>query len=167
MKNGGTAVVDANIWIDLHNGGILPHAFRLRLHFVTPDVIAQEALRNPSFSTLQQLGIEVVELPSEQVADVLRLASSYPAPSRTDLFPLALARARRALLLTGDRHLREAAEEEHVRTHGVLWLVDRMAQAGVLSGPEAADAVRAMQKSGSRLPKGGCEAMIRKWSGPA
>ncbi len=37
-------VVDANILIDLHRGGVIEHVFRLGVRLVAPDVIVGELL---------------------------------------------------------------------------------------------------------------------------
>jgi predicted nucleic acid-binding protein len=76
---------------------------------------------------------------------------------------LALARAEGAVLLTGDKALRAAGEEEGIQVRGVLWLMDMMAAANVLTGTEAVTALHLMLKSGSRLPEQDCERYIQKW----
>lgn len=113
-------VTDTNIWIDLDAGGIIHEAFQLLLPFIAPDVVIAE-LQAPDGRALVSLGLQQEELAGDEVRLVIQLASRYPAPSRVDLFALALAKARGAVLLTGDRHLRKAAEQEKVPVHGTLW----------------------------------------------
>lgn len=52
--------------------------------------------------------------------------------SLPDSFALALAKRNAWTLLSGDRELRELAEEEEVRCLGVLWLLDRMSEHRVI-----------------------------------
>lgn len=48
-----------------------------------------------------------------------------------DSFALALAKEHNWPLLTGDSQLRDLAVAENVECHGVLWLLDRMEEAGI------------------------------------
>ena len=83
---------------------------------------------------------------------VLDLAERYVRPSRQDLFALVLARETKAVLLTGDGSLREAAEREGVQVHGTIWLLDLMVDHEVIDRQERAASLKHMIESGSRLP---------------
>jgi hypothetical protein len=67
-------------------------------------------------------------------------------------------------LLTGDDALRKAAIEEGVPVNGFLWLIDRLVEHVILTGKEAAGALKAILAQGSWLPKKECEARLKKWS---
>ena len=157
-------VPDTSLLIDLHVGGVLPELFRLPYTFVAPDVIVEELLE-PEGHMLLDLGLQQRELVGEQVAEVVTLRSTYRRPSVNDLFALVLARHLRATLLTGDRHLREAAEKEQVEVHGSLWVLDEMVRHEIVPAERAADALRHMLRSGSRLPSDEAQRRIEQWSG--
>ncbi|MGC8530389.1 MAG: DUF3368 domain-containing protein, partial [Leptospirillia bacterium] len=55
-------------------------------------------------------------------------------------------------LLTGDKDLKAAAESEHVRVHGTLWLVSEMVRTGRISVLVARGAYHQMRVNGRRLP---------------
>jgi predicted nucleic acid-binding protein len=158
-------ITDANIWIDLHRGGVIAKAFKLNLVFKTPDLVAHEIL-SPSAASLQRLGLQVVELPGTRVIEIVEMAGKYPRPSRPDLSALVLARSEGVVLLTGDRALRAAAEEEGVEVRGVLWLLDEMVECLVLTGGKAIVTLQQMLKSGSRLPQIDCERYVQAWRTP-
>lgn len=117
MASRSICVTDTNLWIDLDIAGLLGPIFRLPFEWQAPDVIIAE-LERPEGADLVRRGLRIRELDGRQVAAVVALAATYPRPSRADLFALVLARVQEALLLTGDRHLRQAAEQEGVRVHG-------------------------------------------------
>ena len=162
MDSPRVAITDANIWIDLHLGGVTAEAFKLNLVFKTPDLVAHEML-SPSVASLQRLGLHVVELPGVHVLEIIHMARKYHRPSRPDLSALALARSERAILLTGDKALRSAGDEEGLEVRGVLWLLDRMVDSQVLTGSKAIAALQLMLKSGRRLPQFECERYIQVW----
>jgi hypothetical protein len=105
-------------------------------------------LERPDGETLAGRRLKVRELTGSQVSEVARLARRYIRPSRSDLFALVLARSQSAILLTGDRHLRSAAESEGVKVHGTLWLIDEMVAAGLLLQREAAAKLLRMVQAG-------------------
>jgi hypothetical protein len=63
----------------------------------------------------------------------------------------------RSQLLTGDRHLTEAADREGVTAHGTLWLLDEMVRLMVVAPVQAAQALERMLERGSRLARVECQ----------
>ncbi len=144
-------VTDSNIWIDLYRGGLIEKALRLPMELIAPDVVIEE-LHTPDGKYLVSLGLRVLELSGQQVLKVLDLAERYARPSRQDLFALVLAKEIKAVLLTGDGSLREAAEREGVQVHGTIWLLDQMVEHEIIDTQERAASLKLMVESGSRLP---------------
>ena len=90
----------------------------------------------------------------------------YRHPSDEDLHALLLATERRWGLLTGDRELRQAAEEQGLEVHGVLWVLDELVAKDLLAMRAAARALKTMLESGSRLPEDECEKRRIQWGRP-
>jgi hypothetical protein len=155
-------IVDANILIDLHIGGLLRELFRLPLNLAAPDVIVGE-LCEPEGEVLVGYGLESVELAGDQVLEVTTLLPRYRSVSTNDLFALFLARTQKATLLTGDRHLSEVAYQEGVTVHGTLWVLDEMVRLGIVASVQAAQALEQMLEQGSRLPRAECQRRLREW----
>jgi predicted nucleic acid-binding protein len=155
-------VTDTNLWIDLDTADLLGPIFRLPFEWQAPDVIVAE-LERPEAADLIRRGLRVRELGGRQVAEVVRLAAAYPRPSRADLFALVLARLQGVLLLTGDRHLRQAAEQEGVQVHGTLWLLDEMVERSVVTPREAAEALIRLKEGRRRLPADEVDRRLRRW----
>lgn len=156
-------VTDTNVWIDLDAANLIDLIFELPWRLCAPDVIVAE-LERPEGEALVRRGLVVRDLPGAGVAAVVDLAARYPRPSRADLFALVLAQREGAALLTGDRHLREAAEREGLEVHGTLWIVDRLMDFSLLSGPDAAKALLRMREAGRRLPAEEVEKRLRTWT---
>jgi predicted nucleic acid-binding protein len=159
-------VVDTNIWIDLHFAGLLVVVLRLPFDWLTPDLVIAELTKTASQvigRILMEHGVQERALSPDQVREGARLAALYRHPTRIDLLALALAKSLGVPLLTGDRRLREAADQEGVVVHGVLWLLDQSIAAEVLMRAEAAAALRRMLAGGSRLPKEEVDERLRQW----
>jgi hypothetical protein len=155
-------IVDANILIDLHIGGLLRAFFRLPFRLAAPDVIIAE-LDEPDSEMLVGYGLESVELMGDQVLEVAALLVRYRSVSANDLFALVLARVQKATLLTGDQHLTEVAYREGVVIHGTLWVLDEMVRLEVITPVQAAQALRQMLERGSRLPQAEYQKRLRQW----
>ena len=85
---------------------------------------------------------------------VLVYRKRMPALSLSDCFALALAQIHSWVLLSGDRELSRLATDKDVECHGVLWLLDRMHEAAVVSLRELYDGLTAIsQHPRCRLPK--------------
>lgn len=156
-------VVDSNVLIDLHIGGLLPDFFRLPLELVAPDVIIGE-LEEAEGEQLIELGLHKEELSRDQVLEVEELAAEHRGVSPKDLFALVLARSLRAALLSGDRGLRRIARAQGLSVHGTLWVLDELVRLGLIEPPRAAASLELMLASGSRLPEVECRNRLRQWA---
>lgn len=147
-------VSDTSVLIDLERGGLLEAIFLLEYEFAVPDVLYRQEMKGEWGDRLVGLGLRVEEVSQSGVAKAVRYRSERPALSVPDSFGLALAEERRWTLLTGDRDLRELAESESVECHGVLWLLDRMEEAGVPNIRRLLEGLRAIScHPRCRLPR--------------
>ncbi len=135
------AITDANIWIDLHCGGITAEVFKLGLELAMPDLVAEEML-NPPVDELTSLGLKIIEIPGLLLEEIPILSREYRKPSRRDLSALAVARSQGAMLLTGDKDLRTAARVELGEVRGTLWLLKELVASKIITGRRAAASLR-------------------------
>ena len=126
-------VSDTSVLVDLERGSLVEPVFRLPFEFTVPDLLYERELREHGGPEFVRLGLRVEELDGNGVSLALGHLRKRRALSVPDSFALALAKTNGWMLLTGDRGLRELADEEAVRCHGVLWLLDRMFEHGVTS----------------------------------
>ena len=119
-------VSDTSVLIDLDRGSLVEPAFRLPFEFIVPDLLYERELRGYGGTEFVRPGLRVEELDGNGVSLALGYLRRRRSLSVPDSFALALAKTNAWTLLSGDRGLRELAEEEDVRCHGVLWLFDRM-----------------------------------------
>ncbi len=101
---------------------------------------------------LLDYGLEQRSLTGQSLHKALQLAQLYRQSSRNDLFALSLAQQESCSLLTGDKHLREAAKKEGVVVYGTIWLVEQLVLERKISVSIAQSAYEKMSRSGRRLP---------------
>ena len=144
-------ICDANIFIDMEEGGLIEKMFRLPHTFVVPDILFVEEL-SVYHPTLPAYGLQIKALQSSAIEEVLKLSRQYKQPSQNDLFALALAKQESGPLVTGDRRLREAANNENVEVKGTLWLVAQMFKEKLINSSDARKAYDKMREANRRLP---------------
>lgn len=155
-------VLDTNTIIDLHCAKLLPHVFRLPCKFSVTDSLADEFL-NPPFRVLAGLGLRFESLNSEENRAISALMERYPKPSYYDLSVLVLARSKHTILITGDDALRNAAADNGVDCHGTCWLIDYLANEGLITYTEAIVAYQVIVKKPRYPPKNECKALLAHW----
>lgn len=137
-------VSDTSVLIDLERGSLLETSFALTFRFAVPDLLYRQELALHGGPALVELGLRVEELDPQGVALALGYRQAHRPLSLPDCFALALAKRNAWTLLSGDRHLRQLAANERVACHGVLWVVDRVSEQGLLSNPELHTCVQAI-----------------------
>ncbi len=159
-------VCDASVLIALIDGGLLALVAQV-FDLLVPDVILhEEILDPPGENLLQERLVREIHLSGTLVLKVFELRKRFSAPSTHDLFALAVADQERLILLTGDRHLRRAAEKLGVEVHGVLWVLDELVNGGHLAPHEAAESLRKIRERGTYLPEEECEIRLKRWKNP-
>ena len=119
-------VSDTSVLIDLDRGSLVEPSFRLPFEFTVPDLLYERELKEHGGPDFIRLGLRVEELDGDEVAIALGYLRKHRSLSLPDSFALALAKTNSWTLLSGDRGLRELAEEEEVVCHGALWLLDQI-----------------------------------------
>lgn len=120
-------VIDASAFIDLAKGFLIEEMFSLPYEFTIPDVMFESELLDIGNYDKRKLAdgfLRVGNLDPKGVEIVMKLQSIYKYLSIYDCFALALAETIDAILLTGDKRLKQAASDRKVKNHGVLWIVD-------------------------------------------
>ena len=163
------AVQDANILIDLLDAGLLPACARLEFEFHTADLVLNEVRsdrtdRGALDAFIADGHLRVRPLSSAELGQVLMLnAEQGVALSIQDCSALWLSRDLGAILLTGDGTLRKRARGLGIDTHGVLWLLDELVKASVVTPVRAIDRLRFLMEINARLPEDACLAFIARW----
>lgn len=124
---------------------------------VLPELGADLAAR------VRQLGVQELVTAADDETAFVELRSRYSKPGDADLYALLQAMLLSSRLLTGDRHLREAAEAEGAVVAGMLWFLDDLIRHQAVSSPHAAQALESMLAHGARLPLDQCHRRIRGW----
>ncbi len=152
-------ISDANIFIDMEDGNLIPVIFQLPYEIAVPDILFELELRE-RHSHLLQAGLKVKSLTAESVKKTEFLTQQYPRPSMMDHSALALALQERCPLLTGDKDLRVAAKNEGVEVHGTIWIIEKLLDQKIIQQPQAKGSFDAMRVKGRRLHWGDVDKLL-------
>ena len=158
-------ISDANILIDMKIGGLLDELFLLEETVAVPDILFEDELRE-LHPELPEKGLKLLSIESEGMERVTALRDLYSKPSPYDLAAWVLAEQRSCPLLTGDKALRSAAENEGLEVHGTLWIMDRLLSAGIVEVNQVAVAYETMRQESSHLPWAEVNNQLREYCCP-
>ena len=122
-------VNDASCLIDLRKGGLISVLCSLPYQIIIPLPIRESELldfTDRDWQILDDAGMTTHDLTPSQVQDAFAVKRRRPTLSANDCFCLVTARTHDGILLTGDSLLRRVANQDGVRVHGVLWVIDQL-----------------------------------------
>lgn len=160
------AIQDANILIDLVNTGLFDYCLALQYTFTTTDIILDElhphqvALIQPHINSGK---FSVIEIDATAL-DAIQIATlEHPGLSEQDLSAFYYASKLDALLLTGDKRLRNLAQQKGVTVCGVLWILDELVTTLNVTKQQACTFLEQLQLKNKRLPVAECEQRLKLW----
>ena len=141
-------VSDSSVLIEFSKRELLDKIFELEYQFAVPDLLFNEELIDLGQYSRQDLvtfGLLIEALDPDGVAMAISYQSRRSALSLVDCFALALANCQGCVLLTEDRTMRGFAQAEGIPHHDILWVVDNMSAAGILSAAQVTATLEAMR----------------------
>ena len=141
-------VSDSSILIEFSKRELLNKMFHLEFQFAVPDLLYREELVDLGAYTRQDLldfGLRVESLDADGVQKAIAYQSERTALSLVDSFALALAAHRGWHLLTEDRTMRRVAQCKGIAHRDVLWVIDNMLDAGIMSVAQVAAVLETMR----------------------
>lgn len=160
------AIQDANILIDLVNTGLFAHCLSLQYRFTTTDIILDElheeqaALIQPHINSGK---FTIIEIDADSLMAILEASKEEPRLSEQDWSALYYAQKLGALLLTGDKRLRNLAKQKGISVCGVLWILDQLVETSNLTKQEACEFMQQLLLKNKRLPADECEQRLKLW----
>lgn len=155
-------IIDANVLIDLSQGGVLSCFFNLQMEIAAPSIVLDEMIK-PDRVALLQMGLVQSPLTAEQFLDAAQMSAADAHLSLGDCAALVAARDEKVALLTGDQRLRKRAQDAGVEVHGVLWVLDEIEAAGLMIDSALATGLRKMIDAGARLPDDEVNQRLKRW----
>jgi predicted nucleic acid-binding protein len=162
-------VSDSSCLIDLRKASLLQTFLKLPYDILIPNTLFEEELLK--FTTeekaLLSSGLQIMDLPGENVLRAQHVVSNMPHLSIHDGFAFALAEmCPGCILLSGDNGLRTLAEEHAIEVRGVLWVVDEIYRTGLVGAENILTVLRLFADDPTvRLPRRVLGAYMKRYEG--
>lgn len=75
-----------------------------------------------------------------------------------------MAQKHNAIILTGDKALRNKAKQSCIEYHGILWILDILIKFNKITNNIAYNKLIELMKTNKRLPTSECNKRLEKWS---
>lgn len=157
---------DTNIIIDLMSVDIFDSLFHLPWEAHITDMVRRELKREQQFELAEKAierGCLLVDIfTGEEVEEINERYERIQ--ERTNLSPCDCSvwyasEKRGYTVLTGDKKLRNVIEECGIEVHGILYVIEEMQNANLLSPLDVVDILDRLQNSKSRLPQNAIDAL--------
>jgi len=145
------AVTDANIFIDLFELDLLSLFFKL-------DLTIYKQLQ--VFITNQKLVVQSIS--NEEILEMenMNFNRGLSEPDKSVLF---VAKNQNGMVISGDKLIRKWCQKNQIEVHGILWVLDKMNQAQLITSEEAIEKLETLLLFNFWLPINLANDLLEKW----
>ena len=166
MKN-NLIVSDTNIFLDLYDSNFLKDFFSLPYKISTTMFVFSEIKDDKQLQALKPFidsgKLKIEQLTDDEFSNCLNLSLTTPGDlSITDCSVWQKAKSENARLLTNDRKLRKAAEQDNVEVHGILYIFEELTNHNLIPVEKVEKTLRKLISINNRFPKKEAEKLIEK-----
>ncbi len=159
-------ITDTNVLFDLIKIGALPEFFSLDLEICTTVFVIEE-IKPPDQKDMVEAFIRakkltVFDFSGDDIEEVLNFNACHALKRLTDKSVLWKCHQLGCPMLTGDRKMKETAEEIGIEVHGSIWIIDELLKNDLITPEKAISLLEQLMFTNSRLPKNEIERRINK-----
>lgn len=162
-------VSDTNIFIDLVKLGILADFFFLPWEIHTTDYVMDELTDSAQYDAVVSYydrgRLSVGSFTADEVVAIHGQSNQSGCRlSPADLSVIMYSQKNDGCcILTGDKRLRETANERGIKVHGILFIFDALVGHGMLPEPLAAELLEKLYSFNKHFPVNEIEKRINQW----
>ncbi|HPN38613.1 MAG TPA: type II toxin-antitoxin system VapC family toxin [Melioribacteraceae bacterium] len=157
------AVNDANIIIDLIDLDLYLSIFNLDIEFLTTDFVISEIKRKDQADIIKKSNkLNIIKSDEKDLLQILEYKNKAKQLSFADCSVIYLSQKNKAILLSGDKPVRNFAEANGMECHGILWLIDTLVNNNVITKYLAIQKLKELNCRNNRLPQHEIEKLIIK-----
>lgn len=160
-------ITDTNVFFDIMSIEILPDFFRLDFEICTTDFVINEIIRIDQAEQVQTFirskKLIVYKFTPQEVEEVINLKTKRNLRRITDKSVLWKALQLKCRLLTGDKNLKNEAEEQGLQVNGSLWVIKTLVENNIVTSITAAELLEKLKTVNESLPKDEIEKMIKQY----
>ena len=164
-------VNDTNVFIDLHDVGLLEQFFLLPWEVHTTDFVMLELVKEGQKDTVAAYEsngcLHIATFECQEVVKINKLHKAIINKSNLSLTDCSVwyyAKQNNYTLLTGDRKLRNSALNEGVEVRGIIYVFDELVANGIIPASLAAEKLTLLKSINPRLPENDIDKRLKLWT---
>ena len=163
MSNESKIIVkDACILFDLIDLDLLDLFFQLEYTVITTQAVIDEVTSPHQMKHidihLEQGNISIDSFGNDEF--IFQLHNEYRGLSLTDCSVVDLAYRCNGILLSADKSVRKVSEKHQIEVHGIIWVITRLIDFGIISVNNGHKALTNYIKINPRAPKKSIQALL-------
>lgn len=160
-------VTDTNVFFDMMSIEVLPDFFGLDYEICTTDFVINEIIKIDQAEQIQNFirskQLTVYKLTSDEIEEVVNLKTKRNLRRITDKSVLWKALQLKCRLVTGDKNLRNEAEEQGLEVNGSLWVIRTLVETKIITPTSGAELLEKLKTVNDSLPKEEIDKLIKKY----
>jgi predicted nucleic acid-binding protein len=155
-------IKDACILIDLLDLDLLAQFYELNLTVITrPEVLAEIQNQKDQILPYIESGKLVID-DDDELESALAIIETNRGLSITDATVLVTARRLEAVVLSSDKSLRNESNRQGLEVRGMLWILEELLNAAVLSLDEVLEKLRLYPEVNDRAPRSEIASLVNR-----
>jgi len=159
-------ITDTNVLFDVIKISALPEFFSLDYDICTTVFVIEEikpsGQRELVDTFIRAKKLTVIEFTGEDVEDVVNFDTVKGLKRFTDKSVIWKSVQLNCPMLTGDKKMKEIAENIGIEVHGSIWVIDELYNYNLISSEKAIELLEQLLKTNSWLPRNEIERRINK-----
>ena len=159
-------ITDTNIFFDIISIGALPEFFTLNYFISTTDFVVNEILESEQKEQIEFFikarKLNVINLSAEEITEVRNFVTKRVFKGITDKTVLWKSYQLKCPLLTGDKKLRNEAEDLKIEVHGSLWVVNELIEKEIFTRTKGVELLKKLKFINSSLPHDEIDKLIKR-----
>ncbi len=159
-------ITDSSVFFDIIKIQALPEFFALDFEICTTDFVKGEILESEQREQIEMFirshQLIVFELSEQEIEEIENFKTKRFFKTLTDKTVLWKAKQLKCPLLTSDAKLRSEANEQGIKVHGSLWVIQMMVEIKVVTANAGIEFLERLKVSNDRLPLDEIDKLIKK-----
>jgi predicted nucleic acid-binding protein len=160
-------ITDTNVFFDIISICALPEFFALEYDISTTDFVVREILESDQKvqieSFIRAKKLIVFKLTADEVEEILNFATKRFFKGISDKTVLWKSYQLKCPLLTGDKKLRNEAEDLKIEVHGSIWVINELVEKDIIIKAKGVELLEKLKLINASLPHDEIDKLIKKF----
>jgi len=159
-------ITDANIFFDIICIGALPEFFALDYEISTTNFVVKEILESNQKEQIESFirakKLHVFKLTIDEIEAIMTFPTKRTFKGITDKTVLWKSHQLKCPLLTGDKKLKNEAEDLQIEVHGSIWVINELIEQKIITNTKGVELLEALKFINASLPHNEIDKIIKR-----